>query len=186
MRDRLPLIAVVLLCLSPAQAGLLEDTTGYATLGLSHLQAYSSATDSATLRVGARFNAYLGAEGTIDLGIDQDVFDTSYCPQGQVCPQYIRAIKIRLKTAEAIYGVGFLPLFDHADLFVRLGYGAAQYSEFDQDSVNLGAGVQYFFYGGNGIRADYTRHFFVNDVQPNDPRWGHGQDVFSLSYVRRF
>ena len=48
------------------------------------------------------------------------------------------------------------------------------------DSLNYGAGAQYFFnHGPNGVRADYTRYDFRGA--------GNGSgDVFSISYVRKF
>ena len=98
----------------------------------------------------------------------------------------------KLRDAEAIYAVGFLPLSSNADLFIRGGYGAAHYTnhpvpDFTQTSFNFGAGGDYFFYGSNGIRLDYTR--FDNQSQNNAvgrAALGSGTNVWSAAYIVRF
>jgi hypothetical protein len=69
----------------------------------------------------------------------------------------------------------------------RLGYGTtsikADVAGFtaseDGESVNYGAGANWYFDGRNGLRADWTRRDFQDD--------GAGEvDTYGLSYVRRF
>ena len=49
----------------------------------------------------------------------------------------------------------------------------------DGESVNYGAGANYFFDGQNGVRADWTRRDFTDDN-------GGEVDTYGVSYVRRF
>ena len=86
----------------------------------------------------------------------------------------------------AAYAVGFLPVGEKADLYVRGGYGTTKGSvtvpgEFNRvsgESWNYGAGGQYLFDGKNGVRADYTRHDFTDG--------GGKADVYSVGYVHKF
>jgi outer membrane immunogenic protein len=177
---------VLALLAGQAQADFFDQTSGYANLGTSLFEEKSTL-NSVTGRLGARFSPYLAAEGEFNLGLNQYSFASNrICPVGYACTANVFVKKVRLQTAEDAYLIGRLPLSDNADLFVRGGYGASQYSGFSRDSANLGAGAQYFFSGPNGVRFDYTRRAFTNDPHRGFTGWKSGQDVFSLAFVRTF
>ena len=87
----------------------------------------------------------------------------------------------------AAYVVGTLPISPNFELFGRVGYGTTQIkadvagfsATEDGESVNYGAGANYFFDAQNGVRADWTRRDFTDDN-------GGELDTYGLSYVRRF
>ena len=86
----------------------------------------------------------------------------------------------------AAYLVGTVPVSPNMELFGRVGYGTtsikADVAGFtaseDGESINYGAGANWFFDGRNGLRADWTRRDFQDD--------GGEVDTYGLSYVRRF
>ncbi|MFN3522346.1 MAG: porin family protein [Phenylobacterium sp.] len=149
---------------------------GYASLGYSQGD-YDGGADLGTVqgRIGARFGQYLGVEGELGLGAKSD--DT-----------WVGGLKAdnSVKHQAGVYGVGFLPVGENADLYARVGYGdtkvktkLAGVPDSDRNqSWNYGVGGQYFFDGKNGVRADYTRHEFLH----SDDK----ADVVSLGYVHQF
>ena len=147
--------------------------TGYANLGYSMVDSSVAPNLSAVHgRLGARFMRYFGVEGEAAIGVNSKTD-----PSGA---------KDKLRSEYAAYAVGFLPLTPQADLFARVGYGhsnaqtrfAGVTTKVGEDSVNYGAGGQYFFTANDGIRADYTREEFRNGPE-------HA-NVWALSYVRKF
>ena len=126
-------------------------------------------------RLGARFGQYVGVEGEIGLGVLKDNLSVGGV-DGEAKMNY----------SAAAYAVGFLPVGEKADLYVRGGYGTTKGSvtvpgEFNRvsgESWNYGAGGQYLFDGKNGVRADYTRHDFTDG--------GGKADVYSVGYVHKF
>ncbi|HWA62564.1 MAG TPA: porin family protein [Caulobacteraceae bacterium] len=126
-------------------------------------------------RVGARFGKYIGVEGEAGFGVNgQDVGSDS----------------VKMQSALGVYAIGFIPAGpnpDRADLFARVGYGhqtshlggpGVDISQ-GTDTVNFGAGGQYFFDDKNGVRVEYTRFQHVNAGNSDADTW-------SLSYVRKF
>ncbi len=177
----------------PPAAAQSFDATSYATLGYSDVQAANLTNGAVTGRAGVRFGRYLGVEGEFNFGVNDDRFIFSPPCPGPVCPLGPDIlITSKLRDAEAIYAVGFLPLSPDADLFIRGGYGAAHYathpaSGFTEMSFNFGAGGDYFFDGTNGVRLDYTR--FDNLHQHNviaREALGSGTNVWSAAYILRF
>ncbi|KRB40012.1 MAG: porin family protein [Pseudomonadota bacterium] len=160
----------------PAMANA-QDTsvTGYGSLGYSHHDMEGADVGAIQGRLGARFGQYLGVEGELGFGVKKD--DVSIAGVDG---------KAKLKHQAAIYGVGFLPVAPNADLYARIGYGTTEgkvtvpgaSASVDGDSWNYGVGGQYFFEGGNGVRADYTRHDFTDG--------GGEANVWSVGYVRKF
>ena len=160
----------------------------YGTLG--YADAHTSGVDLGAIqgRLGYRFNSWLGVEGELAGGVKDDKDTTTV--NGVTVDT-----KVKLKDAEAIYGVGFLPLSPDFDLLARIGYGhtsakatasaagvsgpIAVSDTADGNSWNYGVGAQYHFDGKNGVRADYTRQEFTGDNS------GHA-DVWSIAYSRRF
>lgn len=125
-----------------------------------------------TGRVDARYGKYFGVEGELSGGVNND--------------QTRSGLNGKLQSQYGAYAVGYLPIMPNADLFARVGYaesnlkykGVGGYSD-TSESLNYGAGGQYFFDGQNGVRAEYTRQEASGHVAPN-------ADTVSLSYVRRF
>ena len=123
-------------------------------------------------RAGARFAKYLGAEGEVAFGLGHDT--TS-------------GVEMKLRHEYAGYVVGFVPVQPNLDLFARVGYGhqsirgtAGSTSVVDgMDSLNYGAGAQYFVTPKDGVRAEYTRFDYRGSGNG-------GANVWSLSYVRKF
>jgi outer membrane immunogenic protein len=158
-----------------AQAQSLSPTTFYGSLGYAQSRAEGVDLGSIQGRLGARFGQYLGVEGELAGGVDDDKTYVAGTP-----------VNVKLEHQEAIYGVGFMPITPNADLYARVGYGSAKIKAStggasatgDGDSWNYGVGGQYFLDGKNGVRADYTRY----DVTDS----GVDANVWSLGYVRKF
>jgi hypothetical protein len=147
----------------------------YGTLGYTHLDADGADLGAITGRMGAKFDRNFGVEGEVSVGVKDDDYDVAGVP-----------VKLEHEYDVAAYAVGFIPVNPNLELFGRVGYGntelkasAAGISATDDgESVNYGAGANYFVDGRNGIRADWTRRDFTND--------GGELDTYSLNYVRRF
>ncbi len=134
-----------------------------------------------TFHASAFFGPYVGVEGEGAFG----VVDKTASFGGS------RA-KLHLNDEYAGYGVARYPVLPNANLFVRVGYGhsdlhaSATTPSFSADatggvdSVNFGAGGNYFFDGKNGLRVDYTRFDFQGHSGLKDA------DTWSVGYVRRF
>lgn len=132
-----------------------------------------------TGRVGARFGPNLGIEGELGLGVqDQEESVGAF------------TASTKLKYEAAAFVVGYLPVGANTDLFARAGLGAAELEfeftgpgEVERESgteglFGLGVGVQHFFDGVNGVRADYTRYTGEEESAEFD--------ALGVSYVRRF
>ena len=187
-------LAVVLPGLASAQTA---PTTGfYANLGYAN--AHVSGQDvlpsqdlgAIAGRLGYRFNNWLGVEGELAGGVKSDSFSTT-----------INGVTVTGKTkldhAEAIYGVGFLPVSPEWDVLARVGYGHSEGKVEDVtvagvggsvsglsgsakgDSWNYGVGAQWHWDGANGVRGDYTREEFTGGGN------GHA-DVWSIAFDHRF
>jgi len=159
-----------------AQAQTAAPTGVYGTLG--YADAHSDGVDLGVLqgRLGYRIMPYAGVEGEGAFGVKNDDISAAGVTG-----------RAKLDHEVAIYGVGFLPLSDKADLLARVGYGdtkvkvsaLGQSASADGNSWNFGVGGQYHFDGKNGVRLDYTRQEFTKDDA------GHA-DVYSVAYTRRF
>ena len=120
---------------------------------------------SITGRLGYR-QGWLGAEGELSTGVKSDTFTVAGV-----------STKVQLKDQFAVYGMAIAPITPNFDVFARVGYGQTKTTSTD-NSVNYGAGAEYFFDAKNGVRADYTRHDFQNS--------GNNFDTYGVSYVRKF
>lgn len=170
-----PIAVLALLAALPAAAFAQdkpETTSGlYGSVGYAQTV---SGGDAAAVqgRVGSRLNRFVGMETEISGGVDRDRAVSSGL-----------AHEADLDRQGAAYGVAYMPLSPKADVFARVGYGSSKSRAFDGgsptgDSVNYGAGAQYFPDGRNGLRADFTRHDFRDRrVKAN---------IFSVGYIRRF
>jgi outer membrane immunogenic protein len=148
----------------------------YGTLG--YADAHTDDVDLGVIqgRLGYRIMPYAGVEGEGAFGVKKDDVTVAGVTG-----------RAKLEHEVAIYGVGFLPLSDKADLLARVGYGNTKVkvsalgssASADGDSWNFGVGGQYHFDGKNGVRVDYTRQEFTKDDA------GHA-DVYSIAYTRRF
>jgi hypothetical protein len=141
-------------------------------------------------RLGWRFNRFLGAEGELGVGVSDGsrTFDA-----GGTNPLEVGT---KQKFNEAAYAVGYLPLSPRADLFARVGYGAAQYKvsptgladyNAHANGIRYGVGGQYFIDGQNGLRVDYTR-FDINNLTDSGGYFGGEKTTgeWSVSYSHRF
>jgi len=168
------------LCVLPGLAQAQDQT---APTGLSGSLGYAAANSNhfdlgaVQGRLAYRFVPNFGVEGELAFGVKDD-------QSGLAPPQ---DIGLKLRHAEAMYGVGYLSLSPNTDLFGRIGYGNSrekvnllgnEFSRNDQ-SWNFGVGGQHYFDGKNGVRLDYTRQEFTRDSA------GHA-DVYSVAYTRRF
>ena len=150
-------------------------TSTYGTLGYTGIDAGGGSDahiGAVTGRIGERFGKYFGVEGELSGGVKNDTDQTT-------------GLKTSLDHQYAGYVVGYLPVLPNADLFARVGYGDQKIREqgpggfsYNTESLNYGAGGQYFFNAHDGVRAEYTRES-NNDVGPN-------ADTVSVSYVRKF
>lgn len=132
-----------------------------------------------TGRLGAKFNPYFGAEGELQVGVND-------------YEENLGGVQVSggLNYSASVFAVGYLPVSPQFDVFARLGIGVteveAEASGFGQSvsedesgtTFAYGLGAQYFFDGLNGVRADYTRY----DGEDSSAE----ADSLSLSYVRKF
>lgn len=153
----------------------LQHPSYYGTIGDSYLTpGYNSGLDEITGRLGARLGQNWGVEGEINAGISSNRTGPAYTNE---------------PVSGAGYLVGYLPLAPKLELLARVGYGA---SSFDQtvngvrtssvtNSVNFGAGAQYWLTSVDAVRADYTRRDYLgSSAIPS------GADVWGVSWVRKF
>ena len=168
--------AATVAAFAPATASAqVSNVAGYGSLGYSHHDLDGADVGAIQGRLGARFGQFVGVEGELGLGVKKDNLDVGGIDG-----------KAKMNYSAAAYAVGFLPVGENADLFVRGGYGTTKgsvtvpgvFERVSGESWNYGAGGQYFFDGSNGVRADYTRHEFTDD--------GGKADVWSVGYVHKF
>jgi len=168
---------------APASAqtpSYLAPVTYNAGIGYTGVNTSGADLGAITLRAGADFGKYFGVEGEGSFGVNDEHGTISGVPY-----------KLHIDDQYAGYGVVRYPLIPNANVFARLGYGHSDLKATASaggvtasqragvDSVNFGAGGEYFFDRRNGLRAEYTRFDFQ----------GHGAgdaDTWSVSYVYRF
>lgn len=176
MRNILLATAALTVIAAPAAAQSLSSPALTGSVGYTHLDAGDGDLGAITGRLHGRFNQYFGVEGEASVGVkDEDV--TIGGVDGKLEHDY----------DAAAYAVATVPVNPNFELFGRVGYGttsikadvAGVTAEEDGESVNYGAGANYFFDGRNGIRADWTRRDFTDDN-------GGEVDTYGLGYVRRF
>lgn len=146
----------------------------YGSLGYTGIDSTKGSNDlgAITGRIGERFGKYFGVEAELSGGVKSDSNNAT-------------GFKTSLDHQYAGYVVGYLPLTPNADLFARVGYGNSRIREegvggysFNTESLNYGAGAQYFFDAHNGVRAEYTRED-NHDI-------GTDANTYTVSYVRKF
>lgn len=175
MRKILLATAALTVIAAPAMAQSIPNPQWQGSIGYTQLDGSDGDLGAITGRVGAKFNRYIGAEGEASFGVRDDDFTVAGV-EGNLEHEY----------DAAIYGVGTLPVNDNFELFGRLGYGTTSIkaeipgvsATNDGESVNYGAGANYFFDGQNGVRGDWTRRDFRDD--------GGEVDTYGVSYIRRF
>jgi hypothetical protein len=175
MRNILLATAALTVIAAPAMAQSIPNPQWQGSIGYTQLDGSDGDLGAITGRVGAKFNRYIGAEGEASFGVRDDDFTVAGV-EGNLEHEY----------DAAIYGVGTLPVNDNFELFGRLGYGTTSIkaeipgvsATNDGESVNYGAGANYFFDGQNGVRGDWTRRDFRDD--------GGEVDTYGVSYIRRF
>ena len=176
MRTVLLATAALTLLSTPALAQSFNEPRWSGSVGYTHLDSGDESLGAVTGRVGARVSRYIGVEGEASFGVkDEDI--TIGGVDGTVEHEY----------DAALYAVGTVPVSPNFELFGRVGYGttsikadvAGVSASEDGESLNYGAGANWFFDGQNGLRADWTRRDFTDDQ-------GGEIDTYGLSFVRRF
>jgi len=159
-----------------AQSMNFSNVQWYGNLGYTNYGDQDANLDTVTGRLGARFAQYFGVEGEASAGLGG----------GDHANTYAGPVGLHLANQEAIYAVGFLPITPRADLFARAGYGgttilaeapgaaiAGTHGSFD-----FGGGGQYFFTHADGIRADYTRYDYGDNIP--------AANTWSVAWVHKF
>ena len=175
MRNIILAATALTLLAAPAFAQSVSGPSYYGTLGYSALDDSDGDLGAVTGRLGAKFSPYIGVEGEASFGVRDDDFSFGGVDGS-----------VELDYDVAAYAVGTYPVTPNLELFGRVGYGKTELNidvagftdEASGESVNYGAGANYYLDAQNGIRADWTRRDFRDD--------GGEADVYSLSYVRRF
>lgn len=159
----------------------LQGMSYNASLGYTGIAWGGNNLGAVTLRAGAGLGKYVGVEGEGNFGVAD-----ATASLGSV------SAKTHLNNAYAGYFVAHYPVMPNGNLFARVGFGHidAQQSvsvagvgsvtaRDGVDSLNYGAGGEYFFDGKNGLRIEYTRYDLRTDNAKNADTW-------SLSFVRKF
>lgn len=138
--------------------------------GYSHLDADGVELGALTGRGTYFFNRYLGAEGEVSIGIqDEDVGIGT----------------IELDNSLGAFGVLRAPISERAELFGRVGYARSEFNadvpglgsaSEDIDGLAYGVGGKLFLTERLGIRADASRYEGDNNEA----------DVFSIGAVVKF
>ncbi|MFA4893926.1 porin family protein [Brevundimonas sp.] len=176
MRNILLATAALTMLAAPAMAQSISNPQVNGSIGYTQLDGDDADLGAVTGRLTAKFNRYVGVEGEASFGVKDDEITVGGIT-GDLSHEY----------DAAAYVVGVLPVTPNFELFGRVGYGTTQIkadvagfsATEDGESVNYGAGANYFFDGRNGVRADWTRRDFTDDN-------GGELDTYGLSYVRRF
>ncbi len=176
MRNVLLATAALTLLAAPAMAQSISSPQVTGSIGYTQLDGDDVELGAITGRLNAKVNRFIGVEGEASFGVQDE--DVSF---GGVDGSLSHEYDI------AAYAVATLPVSDRLEVFGRVGYGMTQIksdvagftAREDGESVNYGAGANYFFDGRNGVRADWTRRDFTDDN-------GGELDTYGLSYVRRF
>ena len=141
-------IAALALAAAGAQAQLYGEL-GYSAL---NVEGAGSSIDlgalTGTLGYGVHEN--LAVEGMLAFGVQDDK---------------IGGAKVELEHSYGLFAKPRIMLSPNFELFGRVGYGTTQIkadvagfsATEDGESVNYGAGANYFFDNQNGVRADWTR-----------------------------
>jgi outer membrane immunogenic protein len=155
-------VASLLAIAAPVAAN--AEVTWYGNVGYASINADPVNLGAIQGRLGAQFNPYIGVEGEVAFGVQEDT---------------IFGVDVKLSNEYGVYAVAKAPLSDQFDIFARVGYARAEIdvggTGLSDDGVAYGVGAQYTFDGKNGVRADYTKYDFLGDA-----------DVWSVSYVRKF
>lgn len=176
MRNLLLATAALTLLSAPAMAQSVSAPQVSGSIGYTQLEADGVELGAITGRLNAKVSRFIGVEGEASFGVkDEDVSFGGI--DGTLEHEY----------DAAAYVVGTLPISPNFEVFGRVGYGTTSIktdvagfsASEDGESVNYGAGANYFFDGRNGVRADWTRRDFQDDN-------GGELDTYGLSYVRRF
>jgi hypothetical protein len=172
MKKVLTILAVAAATMFAAPA-MAEPVGGYGSVGYTHFDGDDVEVGGITGRLGYRFHPNFGVEGEATFGVQDDDVQV-----GAV------NVNVELDTAFGLYGVGFLPVSERADLFARVGYqtieaqgsaGAITVGA-DDDGAAAGVGGQFFFTERFGVRGEYTRLFGDDD----------DIDTFAVSGVIKF
>jgi outer membrane immunogenic protein len=143
----------------------------YGTLGYSGTDVVDGGPDlgSITGRFGWKSHSFWGLEAEGSVGVQHDT---------------VGATQYNMNDQFAGYATATLPLYNHFDVFARVGYGQTRINSTPKgsggtdNSFNYGGGAEWFWDNKNGLRGDYTRENFQQG--------GGDANVWTASYVRRF
>ncbi len=137
----------------------------YGTLGYAAVDVEDASLGAIQGRLGYKFNPYVGVEGEVGFGVNDDT---------------VSGVDVELKNQAGVYGVVFAPVTPKADLFARVGYTGASIDtdlgDVDGDGFAYGVGGQYYITDKDGVRLDWTRHDYDDGEA----------DVWSVGYTRKF
>lgn len=143
----------------------------YGSLGIQankSKQSHSKLNDI-NVRVGTKFNPYVGVEGELGIGLNSDSNSLG---------------KFRLKDREGAYVVGFLPVSDNFEFLGRIGVAnqdlqkPAGLNHIETGaSADVGVGAQLKLSSDYAIRADLTHSYYAHNA---------ASDRVGLSVVRKF
>lgn len=138
-------LAAPLLLSAPAQAQNFID------LNLGYTRFDDADTDAVTGRISANLLPHIAGEGEVSVGGNGS-----------------------LDTEWGLFAKGALPISRLGEVFVRAGYADAEGAGNGDGGVAFGGGGQFMFDSRSGVRVEYTRYDFGDDV-----------DTFGISYVLR-
>jgi outer membrane immunogenic protein len=131
-------VAAVALMAAPTAA----SAQAYVGLGYTQFENDAGDVGAATGRLGYRFGPNFAVEGEASTGLDDD--------DG-----------VELNHNLGAYARGILPVTSNFDVHARFGYTTSQvdtpFGDLEDDGIAYGAGAEYRFTPGFGLRADWTR-----------------------------
>lgn len=158
--------------LAPAAAAQVYGGAGY-TMFTADVDGEDATVGGLIGRLGYKSNPFLGVEGELAIGVQEDSFDVLGT-----------TVDVSLENSWGVYAVGWLPVPLVGDLFARVGYAsleveasAAGFSASEDGSgLAYGAGAQISPLPFTRLRLEYTRY------EPDDGE----VDSFGVSALFQF
>lgn len=160
-----------------ANTAFADDHSGY--VGVGGIMYDSDGVYGVEARGGFNLADYFGVEAQASFGVSKIEDNTFNTP-----------VEVGISSSIAGFGVARLPVSDQFNIFGRIGYHSTEVSgdvagltpaiDLDLDGLAFGGGIEFFFDGRNGIRAEYT------NLDAGDDGIDGSLDTVSLGYVVRF
>lgn len=178
------IFALLFACLVTTGAASAQHNVGAAYLNVGYGFMNGEITDlgdvdtnGLVFRSGYDVSRYLGFEAEGFIGLEEDSLDVMTIAG-------MLSVDADVKYSATAFIVGRYPVGQTgSSVFARFGYGETEYdlsapglttNSVSNDGFAYGIGGEWLFHGLNGVRADYTS---MNNGS---------EDVFAISYVRRF